>query len=69
VRAQALHSAAYQGGLGRPLVAPREVLGNLGADAASYFYAQNFTAPRIVLAAGAQPLWVGVGGDEGGGAD
>ena len=47
---EALHSVAYHGGLGRPLIAPKEILGNLNADVLAEFYAQNFTAPRIVLA-------------------
>ena len=48
---EALHSVAYQGGLGRPLIAPKEVLGALNADVLAEFYAENFTAPRMVLAA------------------
>ena len=48
---EALHSVAYHGGLGRPLIAPKEVLGSLNADVLAEFYAQNYTAPRIVLAA------------------
>lgn len=48
---EGLHSVAYTGGLGRPLIVPDGCLGGLNADVLSDFYANNFTAPRIVLAA------------------
>jgi len=48
---EALHSVAYHGGLGRPLIAPKEILGGLNADVLAEFYAENYTAPRMVLAA------------------
>jgi processing peptidase subunit alpha len=69
---EALHSVAYHGGLGRPLIAPKEVLGSLNADVIAEFYATNYTAPRIALAASgvehsalvslAEPLLSGIGG-------
>lgn len=48
---EAAHTVAYHGGLGRPLIAPKEVLNGLNADVVSDFYATNYTAPRMVLAA------------------
>lgn len=48
---EAIHTAAYQGGLGRPLIAPKEILSSLNADVLADFYATNYTAPRMVLAA------------------
>ncbi|EFN54308.1 hypothetical protein CHLNCDRAFT_36005 [Chlorella variabilis] len=47
---EGLHSVAYSGGLGRPLIVPEGCLGSLNADVLADFYAANFTAPRIVLA-------------------
>ena len=46
---ESLHSAAYKGGLGRPLIAPKEFVGNLNASVLAEFHAANFTAPRMVL--------------------
>jgi processing peptidase subunit alpha len=48
---EAIHTAAYQGGLGRPLIAPKDVLPMLNADVLAEFYAANYSAPRMVLAA------------------
>lgn len=47
-----MHSVAYQGGLGSPLICPEGCLPNLNADVLAEFYANNYTAPRMVLAAG-----------------
>lgn len=47
---EGLHSVAYTGGLGRPLIVPEGCLGGLNADVAAQFYADNYTAPRMVLA-------------------
>ncbi|PSC71302.1 mitochondrial-processing peptidase subunit alpha-like [Micractinium conductrix] len=47
---EGLHSVAYSGGLGRPLIVPEGMLGGLTADVAAEFYAANYTAPRMVLA-------------------
>jgi processing peptidase subunit alpha len=47
---ETLHTTAYSGGLGRPLLAPAASLAALSADDLYEFVAQNYTAPRIVLA-------------------
>lgn len=47
---EGLHSVAYNGGLGRPLIVPDGCLGGLNADVLAEFYAANYTAPRMVLA-------------------
>lgn len=47
---EGLHSVAYTGGLGRPLIVPEGLLGGLNADVLADFYAANYTAPRMVLA-------------------
>lgn len=52
---ESLHSAAYRGGLGRPLIAPKEVIGGLNATMLSEFFAAHYTAPRMVLAAAGVP--------------
>lgn len=49
---EGLHSVAYHGGLSRPLICPEGCLSGLTADVVADFYAQNYTAPRIVVAAG-----------------
>eukprot|EP00887_Chlorella_sp_A99_P006439 scaffold3.g6439.t1 len=49
---EGLHSVAYKGALGHPLVAPEGSLSHLSADALAEFYATNYTAPRMVLAGG-----------------
>lgn len=49
---EGLHSVAYHGGLGRPLICPEGCLSALNADTLAEFYADNYTAPRIVLAGG-----------------
>ncbi|GAB4821951.1 hypothetical protein N2152v2_008997 [Parachlorella kessleri] len=48
---EGMHSVAYHGGLGRPLICPEGCLANLNAEVLAEFYAENYTAPRIVLAA------------------
>ena len=48
---EAVHSTAYEGGLGNPLVAPNGDLSHIDGDGLREFVAENFTAPRIVLAA------------------
>ena len=48
---EVMHAAAFSGALARPLIAPEGVAANLTADAVAEFYAQNFVAPRMVLAA------------------
>ncbi|PRW59704.1 mitochondrial-processing peptidase subunit alpha-like [Chlorella sorokiniana] len=47
---EGLHSVAYTGGLGRPLIVPDGCLGGLNAEVLADFYAANYTAPRMVLA-------------------
>ena len=49
---EGMHSVAYHGGLGRPLICPEGCLAGLNAEVLAEFYAENYTAPRIVLAAG-----------------
>lgn len=48
---ESLHSAAYQGALGRPLIAPKDVVGNLNADLLREFCQVHYVAPRMVLSA------------------
>ncbi|KAL3697646.1 hypothetical protein R1sor_011722 [Riccia sorocarpa] len=48
---EALHSAGYNGALGNPLLAPESALVRLDGYTLAEFVAQNYTAPRIVLAA------------------
>lgn len=50
---QGAHSVAYHGGLSRPLICPESSLATLNAEEVAEFYAENYTAPRMVLAAGA----------------
>jgi processing peptidase subunit alpha len=48
---EALHSAGYVGGLGQPLMAPESCLGRLNGGVLHDFVKENYSAPRIVLAA------------------
>jgi processing peptidase subunit alpha len=48
---EALHSAGFVGGLGQPLLAPESALKRLNGGVLHDFVAENYTAPRIVLAA------------------
>lgn len=47
---EALHSAAYDGGLGQPLVASPGALARLTPGALADFVAENYTANRLALA-------------------
>ena len=47
---QGLHSVAFTGALGRPLICPEGGLANLSADTLHEFVQNNFVAPRMVLA-------------------
>jgi processing peptidase subunit alpha len=47
---EALHTTAYTGGLGRPLLASAASLASLSPAALYDFVAANYTAPRMVLA-------------------
>lgn len=47
---QNLHSAAYQGGLGRPLVCPEHA--NLNFEIARQWFEEHYNAKRIVVAVG-----------------
>lgn len=47
---QGLHTVAYQGALGRPLVCPEDCIGGLNADVLASYVEQNFKANRIVFA-------------------
>jgi processing peptidase subunit alpha len=46
-----VHSVAYNGGLGAPLIATPAALGHLNGECLAQFVDANFTAPRVVLAA------------------
>lgn len=69
---QALHSCAYSGALGRPLVCPADHVALLNADTLKHFTSSNYTAPRMVVAGAgmahdvlvnlATPLFEGLGG-------
>ena len=48
---EALHATAFEGGLGQPLVASPAALSRLNAAALKDFVADNYVAPRLVLAA------------------
>lgn len=48
---EAIHSAGYVGGLGQPLMAPESSLGRLNGGVLHDFVKENYTAPRIVVAA------------------
>ncbi|KAM7254547.1 hypothetical protein ACFE04_003927 [Oxalis oulophora] len=48
---EAIHSAGYSGALAKPLLAPESALNNLNSALLEQFVAENYTAPRMVLAA------------------
>ncbi|KAJ4845006.1 hypothetical protein Tsubulata_003932 [Turnera subulata] len=48
---EAIHSAGYSGALANPLLAPESAVNNLDGVTLEEFVAENYTAPRIVLAA------------------
>ncbi|OVA08517.1 Peptidase M16 [Macleaya cordata] len=48
---EALHSAGYSGALANPLLAPESALNSLNGTILEEFVAENYTAPRMVLAA------------------
>ncbi|CAI0474737.1 unnamed protein product [Linum tenue] len=48
---EAIHSAAYTGALANPLLAPEAALSRLNGDILEEFVAENYTAPRMILAA------------------
>ena len=47
---QGLHSVAYTGALGRPLICPEGGIANLSSDTLHEFVSSNFVAPKMVLA-------------------
>ena len=48
---EAVHATAYDGGLGNPLLASQESIEAIDGDALREFVAENYVAPRMVLAA------------------
>ncbi|XP_047322308.1 mitochondrial-processing peptidase subunit alpha-like [Impatiens glandulifera] len=48
---EALHSAGYDGALGNPLYAPQSAISGLNSEILEHFVSENYTAPRMVLAA------------------
>ena len=48
---EAVHAVAFDGGLGQPLVASAGALSRMDGDTLAHFLQQNYTAPRVVLAA------------------
>lgn len=48
---EAIHSTGYSGALAYPLLAPEEALNRLDGPSLEEFVAENYTAPRMVLAA------------------
>ncbi|XP_058067471.1 mitochondrial-processing peptidase subunit alpha-like [Magnolia sinica] len=48
---EAIHSAGYSGALAIPLIAPESALSRLNSTILEEFVAENYTAPRMVLAA------------------
>ncbi|KAL6626901.1 hypothetical protein ACP70R_030627 [Stipagrostis hirtigluma subsp. patula] len=48
---EALHSTGYSGALANPLIASESSINRLNTDVLEDFLAENYTAPRIVLAA------------------
>ncbi|KAH7512958.1 mitochondrial-processing peptidase subunit alpha [Ziziphus jujuba] len=48
---EAIHSAGYSGALGNPLLAPESAINRLDGAILEEFVAENYTAPRMVLAA------------------
>lgn len=69
---EGLHTAAFQGGLGRPLIAPPGSVGRLTSDDVAQFVSERFVGQNLVLAAAgigheeltqlARPLFDGVSG-------
>ncbi|XP_047308568.1 mitochondrial-processing peptidase subunit alpha-like [Impatiens glandulifera] len=48
---EALHSVGYSGALANPLLAPESAVNGLNGEILEYFLSENYTAPRMVLAA------------------
>lgn len=48
---EAIHSAGYSGALANPLLAPESAINNLNSSILEHFVVENYTAPRMVLAA------------------
>ncbi|KAI4350765.1 hypothetical protein L6164_005185 [Bauhinia variegata] len=48
---EAIHSAGYSGALANPLLAPESAIDRLNSTILEEFVAENYTAPRIVIAA------------------
>ncbi|GLU09977.1 hypothetical protein SLE2022_268110 [Rubroshorea leprosula] len=48
---EAIHSAGYSGALANPLLAPESAINGLNGTILEEFVAENYTAPRLVLAA------------------
>eukprot|EP00884_Botryococcus_braunii_P023435 jgi/Botrbrau1/9776/Bobra.85_1s0021.1 len=48
---EGLHEVAFTGALAKPLLAPESVIPGFSAEALTAFVAENYTAPRIALAA------------------
>ncbi|KAG6536594.1 hypothetical protein ZIOFF_001652 [Zingiber officinale] len=48
---EAVHSAGYSGALANPLIAPESAISHLNGTILEGFVSENYTAPRIVLAA------------------
>lgn len=46
---EAVHSVAYNGGLGRPLIAPKSVVSALSPEMLHSFVNEHYTGPRMVL--------------------
>ena len=62
---EAANTVGYTGGLGEPLIAPKEQLANLSADYCAQFHAENFTGGRVALAvSGAEQAEVVTVGEE-----
>ncbi|PSS15548.1 Mitochondrial-processing peptidase subunit alpha like [Actinidia chinensis var. chinensis] len=48
---EAIHSAGYSGALANPLLAPESAISRLNSTSLEEFVSENYTAPRMVLAA------------------
>ncbi|KAK9266615.1 hypothetical protein L1049_003567 [Liquidambar formosana] len=48
---EAIHSAGYSGALSNPLLAPESAINRLNSSILEEFFIDNYTAPRMVLAA------------------
>ncbi|GFY98388.1 mitochondrial processing peptidase alpha subunit [Actinidia rufa] len=48
---EAIHSAGYSGALANPLLAPESAISRLNSASLEEFVSENYTAPRMVLAA------------------